>query len=146
VFLGGAGVCFFVFFFFKQKTAYEIKFGDWSSDVCSSDLAQTKQRELANLRTLTRSARYEEAIRGYDAYLARHPHSTVALAERAEAQRLHDATLVVVEPEPEPEPKRIARKPKREKVEETAVEPAEPEAPAKKPGRWERVKRWFRGS
>ena len=24
--------------FFKQKTAYEIKFGDWSSDVCSSDL------------------------------------------------------------------------------------------------------------
>ena len=28
------------FFFFKQKTAYEIGTGDWSSDVCSSDLAQ----------------------------------------------------------------------------------------------------------
>src|SRR5216117_237252 len=28
--------CFF--FFFKQKTAYEIRKGDWSSDVCSSDL------------------------------------------------------------------------------------------------------------
>src|SRR5216117_3284798 len=27
------------FFFFKQKTAYEIRKGDWSSDVCSSDLA-----------------------------------------------------------------------------------------------------------
>src|SRR6059036_2861391 len=27
------------FFFFKQKTAYEITYGDWSSDVCSSDLA-----------------------------------------------------------------------------------------------------------
>ena len=27
------------FFFFKQKTAYEIGTGDWSSDVCSSDLA-----------------------------------------------------------------------------------------------------------
>src|SRR5213079_2683564 len=26
------------FFFFKQKTAYEITTGDWSSDVCSSDL------------------------------------------------------------------------------------------------------------
>ena len=26
------------FFFFKQKTAYEIRSGDWSSDVCSSDL------------------------------------------------------------------------------------------------------------
>ena len=29
----------FVFFFFKQKTAYEIYQCDWSSDVCSSDLA-----------------------------------------------------------------------------------------------------------
>eukprot|EP01044_Picomonas_judraskeda_P047447 COSAG03_NODE_26986_length_256_cov_0.509554_1_plen_35_part_10 len=26
-----------VFFFFKQKTAYEIRIRDWSSDVCSSD-------------------------------------------------------------------------------------------------------------
>src|SRR3546814_4274304 len=30
-------VCFF-FFFFKQKTAYEMRISDWSSDVCSSDL------------------------------------------------------------------------------------------------------------
>src|SRR5213079_3613977 len=29
---------FVFFFFFKQKTAYEITTGDWSSDVCSSDL------------------------------------------------------------------------------------------------------------
>src|SRR3546814_16384075 len=29
----------FVFFFFKQKTAYEMRISDWSSDVCSSDLA-----------------------------------------------------------------------------------------------------------
>src|SRR3546814_9266710 len=28
----------FVFFFFKQKTAYEVRISDWSSDVCSSDL------------------------------------------------------------------------------------------------------------
>ena len=28
------------FFFFKQKTAYEISVSDWSSDVCSSDLPQ----------------------------------------------------------------------------------------------------------
>jgi len=28
----------FFFFFFKQKTAYEIRIRDWSSDVCSSDL------------------------------------------------------------------------------------------------------------
>ena len=30
--------CGFVFFFFKQKTAYEVVSRDWSSDVCSSDL------------------------------------------------------------------------------------------------------------
>src|SRR3546814_13092169 len=29
-----------VFFFFKQKTAYEMRISDWSSDVCSSDLGQ----------------------------------------------------------------------------------------------------------
>src|SRR3546814_3077258 len=29
-----------LFFFFKQKTAYEMRISDWSSDVCSSDLAQ----------------------------------------------------------------------------------------------------------
>src|SRR3546814_2700742 len=32
-----AGVLF-LFFFFKQKTAYEMRISDWSSDVCSSDL------------------------------------------------------------------------------------------------------------
>src|SRR3546814_5363611 len=30
----------FYFFFFKQKTAYEMRISDWSSDVCSSDLAE----------------------------------------------------------------------------------------------------------
>src|SRR3546814_16320560 len=30
----------FVFFFFKQKTAYEMRISDWSSDVCSSDLLE----------------------------------------------------------------------------------------------------------
>src|SRR3546814_19592842 len=29
------------FFFFKQKTAYEMRISDWSSDVCSSDLSVT---------------------------------------------------------------------------------------------------------
>src|SRR3546814_4296190 len=29
---------FIIFFFFKQKTAYEMRISDWSSDVCSSDL------------------------------------------------------------------------------------------------------------
>src|SRR3546814_8226162 len=30
--------CVLFFFFFKQKTAYEMRISDWSSDVCSSDL------------------------------------------------------------------------------------------------------------
>src|SRR3546814_3834469 len=31
-------LCLVCFFFFKQKTAYEMRISDWSSDVCSSDL------------------------------------------------------------------------------------------------------------
>src|SRR3546814_17582319 len=31
-----------MFFFFKQKTAYEMRISDWSSDVCSSDLTLSK--------------------------------------------------------------------------------------------------------
>src|SRR3546814_4709678 len=31
-------VVFYIVFFFKQKTAYEMRISDWSSDVCSSDL------------------------------------------------------------------------------------------------------------
>src|SRR3546814_4335085 len=43
------------FFFFKQKTAYEMRISDWSSDVCSSDLLLAGERdaaleELARLR------------------------------------------------------------------------------------------------
>src|SRR3546814_1955451 len=33
------------FFFFKQKTAYEMRISDWSSDVCSSDLAVDDQQD-----------------------------------------------------------------------------------------------------
>src|SRR3546814_7898653 len=32
----------FLFFFFKQKTAYEMRISDWSSDVCSSDLMMVR--------------------------------------------------------------------------------------------------------
>src|SRR5919109_4096076 len=36
-----------MFFFFKQKTAYEIVSRDWSSDVCSSDLLELECAEIA---------------------------------------------------------------------------------------------------
>src|SRR3546814_14252 len=37
---------YFVFFFFKQKTAYEMRIRDWSSDVCSSDLCRLRRKHL----------------------------------------------------------------------------------------------------
>src|SRR3546814_3653359 len=52
---------FLFFFFFKQKTAYEMRISDWSSDVCSSDLVLgvvvpvagfLPQRQIQNLRRL----------------------------------------------------------------------------------------------
>src|SRR3546814_3133058 len=36
----------FVFFFFKQKTAYEMRISDWSSDVCSSDLKISEEEDV----------------------------------------------------------------------------------------------------
>src|SRR3546814_2708404 len=36
---------FLYFFFFKQKTAYEMRISDWSSDVCSSDLDKSAAQE-----------------------------------------------------------------------------------------------------
>src|SRR3546814_9883543 len=38
-------VCLFVFF--KQKTSYEVRMSDWSSDVCSSDLSQVREAQGA---------------------------------------------------------------------------------------------------
>src|SRR3546814_7798364 len=43
-----------VFFFFKQKTAYEMRISDWSSDVCSSDLGEQHQRLSAERSNATR--------------------------------------------------------------------------------------------
>src|SRR3546814_7622030 len=40
-------ICDYVhFFFFKQKTAYEMRISDWSSDVCSSDLIEFRHHAL----------------------------------------------------------------------------------------------------
>src|SRR3546814_1115956 len=50
-------VCFF--FFFKQKTAYEMRISDWSSDVCSSDLHQ----HVAHITDMGRQAERRRSCR-----------------------------------------------------------------------------------
>src|SRR3546814_3883002 len=50
-----------VFFFFKQKTAYEMRISDWSSDVCSSDLPALNYYHWK----LGSEAAMNETLRGY---------------------------------------------------------------------------------
>src|SRR3546814_8640962 len=53
-------------FFFKQKTAYEMRISDWSSDVCSSDLVEAKDAKKDALDT------YDKTILGaYEADINR---------------------------------------------------------------------------
>src|SRR3546814_8731233 len=51
------------FFFFKQKTAYEMRISDWSSDVCSSDLIEDylANRPLNLVATIDRDTAYKGA-------------------------------------------------------------------------------------
>src|SRR3546814_3751494 len=57
----------FVFFFFKQKTAYEMRISDWSSDVCSSDLpagdGEAVGRNTTRGRVLARAGIPDDAAR-----------------------------------------------------------------------------------
>src|SRR3546814_10721823 len=56
-----------MFFFFKQKTAYEMRISDWSSDVCSSDLEEDEQRQpQLEDRELVERNRKEEGRRDAD--------------------------------------------------------------------------------
>src|SRR3546814_3141622 len=64
--------CFF--FFFKQKTAYEMRISDWSSDMCSSDLPQP-DHPPARLRSDARfgPGRADGPAAGHDQRPARQP-------------------------------------------------------------------------
>src|SRR3546814_2277807 len=55
-----------LFFFFKQKTAYEMRISDWSSDVCSSDLTLTDQRALQRAGPSLRGRGEEADVAGGD--------------------------------------------------------------------------------
>src|SRR3546814_16759825 len=53
-----------VFFFFKQKTAYEMRISDWSSDVCSSDLTAASMRRRSGSETRAGSRRARDTVIG----------------------------------------------------------------------------------
>src|SRR3546814_5507675 len=58
-------ICLVHFFFFKQKTAYEVRISDWSSDVCSSDLylqrirVEAAKKQLESSRKTVAEVMYE---------------------------------------------------------------------------------------
>src|SRR3546814_3497467 len=56
------------FFFFKQKTAYEMRISDWSSDVCSSDLIAA---ELGLPYTFAQFINQEAGARAMEVYRRR---------------------------------------------------------------------------
>src|SRR3546814_9017402 len=47
----------YLFFFFKQQTAYELRISDWSSDVCSSDLVSRKSQSCSRCLAAARPVR-----------------------------------------------------------------------------------------
>src|SRR3546814_20992574 len=72
---------FFNFFFFKQKTAYEMRISDWSSDVCSSDLYVS----ALSIADLVRS--------GKRVAVASNSHKAIGNLLKAVAQRAQDQGL-----------------------------------------------------
>src|SRR3546814_19721998 len=89
---------FYVVFFFKQKTAYEMRISDWSSDVCSSDLDIADDRRCAPgagaiaFRISVRSAlepwpcNQDVAGSGSASRAAEQPHQRVARSHAAGAR------------------------------------------------------------
>src|SRR3546814_7543965 len=54
-----------MFFFFKQKTAYEMRISDWSSDVCSSDLEGDVGKKLLTPRSRRSAVSWAIQHKGY---------------------------------------------------------------------------------
>src|SRR3546814_4593297 len=80
-----------LFFFFKQKTAYEMRISDWSSDVCSSDLLMEQLPHLL-IEGMLISARALKTYRGYiflrGEYTTAAKHLNRAVEERSEESRV----------------------------------------------------------
>src|SRR3546814_5478961 len=77
----------FFFFFFKQKTAYEMRISDWSSDVCSSDLRREPTEDHDAPRVDDHRARPGQVAGERDAELAQP--LPIAVPEQRVRARLH---------------------------------------------------------
>src|SRR3546814_4257226 len=78
------------FFFFKQKTAYEMRISNWSSDVCSSDL---QRRQLGGRRRLQHRLGHAAEDRGRIDLLERLAAAGVG-ADLADEQHERDRVLL----------------------------------------------------
>src|SRR3546814_5002944 len=58
----------FHFFFFTQKTAYDMRISDWSSDVCSSDLSIAASRDPRRFRPASPASAVSRNIPGFPAH------------------------------------------------------------------------------
>src|SRR3546814_6604429 len=99
----------FVFFFFKQKTAYEMRISDWSSDVCSSDLEAAESMVTMNRYSIT----YARAL------VAATPIEQIVAGRRKSFKGLTDEQIALMERETanlDREFKKIGRASCRERV------------------------------
>src|SRR3546814_10342994 len=76
---------FVFFFFFKQKTAYEMRISDLSSDVCSSDL--TKAENLSNKIDIIKD-RIGSELQFYNYYFTHHTNLLTTEEKRSAYSRL----------------------------------------------------------
>src|SRR3546814_16308220 len=84
-----------VVFFFKQKTAYEMRISDWSSDVCSSDL----ETDVA----LEHVAEVLDAVAEHQGAVDAHAEGEAGVGLRVDAAgdedaRVHDSTAAPLDP------------------------------------------------
>src|SRR3546814_5306841 len=90
--MGVVVVFFIVVFFFKQKTAYELRISDWSSDVCSSDLDLVGGHDVGP---------FQRRLAAFDAGLAQQAHDPGAghAGEEGAVRRGRQRDAVLDDPE-----------------------------------------------
>src|SRR3546814_16046470 len=91
----------FVFFFFTQKTAYEMRISDWSSDVCSSDLRAkicSGTRHASSAQTLADGATRARPDTSFQRRNSSHRPVTSTIGPCAPSSPVHDwrTTKIIV--------------------------------------------------